>query len=97
MKEYLKKLSSTSIDCPDIPNDFIEKFETVDDRLEAAVEWTERNCPNRIWTLQEIGEAVGITRERIRQIEFEALKKFRWHYNRMCKEDGIDPVTLFLD
>lgn len=33
--------------------------------------------PNETFTLEEIGDFTGLTRERIRQIEKEALKKIR--------------------
>ncbi len=33
-------------------------------------------------TLKEIGKVIGITRERVRQIEAEALEKIRWHLER---------------
>ena len=32
-------------------------------------------------TLEEVGNEFGITRERIRQIEFKALEKIRQHHN----------------
>ena len=33
--------------------------------------------PNETFTLEQIGDFTGLTRERIRQIEMEALKKIR--------------------
>ena len=35
-------------------------------------------------TLEEVGKALGVTRERIRQIEFAALRKCR----RWCARNG---------
>ena len=32
----------------------------------------------RIYTLEEIGQEIGVTRERIRQIESKALKKLKF-------------------
>ena len=32
-------------------------------------------------TLEEVGNEFGVTRERIRQIEFKALEKIRQHHN----------------
>lgn len=34
---------------------------------------------DRLWTLEEIGNKIGVTRERIRQIEARALKKLKNH------------------
>ncbi len=40
---------------------------------------------DEIWTLESIGEHMGVTRERIRQIQVAALQKLR----RMVKQDDI--------
>jgi DNA-directed RNA polymerase sigma subunit (sigma70/sigma32) len=68
--------------------------DTVEDRLSAAVVWTEKNCPQKQWTLAEIAKVTGVTRERIRQIEFEALRKVRRRFTQILKQDGIDPKTI---
>ena len=41
-------------------------------------------------TLEEVGADVGITRERVRQLQIEALGKLR----RMMERDGIGPDQL---
>lgn len=51
--------------------------ETADDRLREAVAWNSEHCPGRVWTLEQIAQVVGCTRERIRQYESKALKKLR--------------------
>lgn len=52
--------------------------ENVDDRLKNLVQWRNETLKNGdCLTLQEIGTAVGLTRERVRQIEAQALKKLR--------------------
>lgn len=42
-------------------------------------------------TLEEVGKEVGLTRERVRQIQVEALKQLR----SMMKEEGIEADLLF--
>ena len=43
-------------------------------------------------TLEEVGEQVGLTRERVRQIQVQALKNLRGKLiaNKLCKEDVMD-------
>ena len=55
---------------------------TTDERLRKACMWVSRNCPGRRLTLEEIGRIMGVTRERVRQIEARALRKLR-HPSRM--------------
>lgn len=38
------------------------------------------------YTLQEIGDYVGLTRERVRQIERDALKKIRLYHGKTLRE-----------
>jgi RNA polymerase nonessential primary-like sigma factor len=42
-------------------------------------------------TLEEVGEAVGLTRERVRQVQMEGLKRLR----RSLESQGLDPRQLF--
>ena len=42
--------------------------------------------PNETFTLEEIGDFTGLTRERIRQIEMEALKKIRKKIHALTNE-----------
>lgn len=44
-----------------------------------------------ISTLEQVGVEIGVTRERVRQIQLEALKKLR----KILKEDGYDGNILF--
>ena len=42
--------------------------------------------PHATYTLQEIGDFVGLTRERVRQIERDALKKIRTYHGKSLRE-----------
>lgn len=50
---------------------------TPEERLRAACVWVADNSPGRQLTLEEIGKIMGVTRERVRQIEAHALRKLR--------------------
>lgn len=50
---------------------------TSEDRLRSACIWIADNSPGRQLTLEEIGKIMGVTRERVRQIEALALRKLR--------------------
>ena len=53
-----------------------------EERLRSACVWVAENAPGRQLTLEEIGHVMGVTRERVRQIEAHALRKLR-HPSRM--------------
>ena len=42
-------------------------------------------------TLEEVGKQIGLTRERVRQIQVEALKRLR----EILEEQGLSEDTLF--
>jgi RNA polymerase nonessential primary-like sigma factor len=42
-------------------------------------------------TLEQVGQAIGVTRERVRQIQLEALKRLR----RILAKEGISVDVLF--
>lgn len=46
-------------------------------------------APARVHTLEEIAMIMGITRERVRQIESQALKKLYFHFTKLYKSDNI--------
>lgn len=51
-------------------------------RLRKACGWISRNDPGRCLTLEEIASIMGVTRERVRQLEAQALRKLR-HPSRL--------------
>lgn len=62
-----------------------EEFDgkNADERLVQAVEWSQEVCPGRVWTLEEIAQVWGVSRERVRQIESRAIKKIRKYHLEM--------------
>ena len=53
-----------------------------EERLRGACEWISKNDPGRCLTLEEISSIMGVTRERVRQLEAQALRKLR-HPSRL--------------
>lgn len=43
------------------------------------------------WTLREVGEAFGVTREQIRRIEMKAIRKLRYHFRQAYGPLPCDP------
>ena len=46
----------------------------------------------RTYTLQEISDVMGVTRERVRQIEHSALKKMYAAFSAVARNEGINPI-----
>ena len=65
---------------------------SVDERLR---KFAEEADPGRVYTLDEIGSVMGVTRERVRQIEQRALQKFYFHIKKVMKEDNITVEQMF--
>lgn len=59
----------------------------VDLKLRAMVESAQ---PGKAYTLQEIADVVGVSRERIRQIEEQGMRKLRNKMYAIMKSDGLD-------
>lgn len=52
-------------------------YGSVEKRLRDACVWMSKNEPGRCLTLEEIANIMGVTRERVRQLESQALRKLR--------------------
>ena len=50
--------------------------------------------PGKSYTLQEIAEVVGVSRERIRQLEFKALRSLRRKMGKILKDDNLEGADL---
>ena len=50
---------------------------SVEERLRQTCCWVSQYCPGRSLTLEQIGSIMGVSRERVRQIEAHALRKLR--------------------
>ncbi len=74
-----EKKTGSDIDTRPIPR---FRGESSDERLQKACDWVALHCPGRQLTLEELGLIMGVTRERVRQIEARALRKLR-HPSRM--------------
>lgn len=46
--------------------------------------------PEQTYTLQQISDKTGLTAERVRQIERQALRKFRSNIEDWLKREGFD-------
>lgn len=51
-------------------------------------------APNRPHTLEEISDVMGCTRERVRQLEAQGLRKLRFHVAKLLKHDSITKEDL---
>ena len=50
---------------------------SIENRLRSARIWVAKNDPGRCLTLEEIASIMDVTRERVRQLEAQALRKLR--------------------
>jgi DNA-directed RNA polymerase sigma subunit (sigma70/sigma32) len=68
------------------------KKQLVDQRLHNMVM---KSRPEQTFTYQQIAEVSGLSHERVRQIELEALAKVKKITLNICREDGIEYRDLF--
>lgn len=47
------------------------------------------------YTLQEISDVMGVTRERVRQIEQSGLKKMFAAFSSVARREGLNPIDWF--
>jgi hypothetical protein len=53
-----------------------------------------KTAPERDHTLEEISNIMGVTRERVRQIEAKALRKLRFQFKSILKKDDLSDDDL---
>ena len=70
-----------------IPTAKAPKLTPVDVKLRLMVSVAE---PGRSYTLQEIADVVGVSRERVRQLEFAALRRLRRKMKKLMKDDNLN-------
>ena len=51
---------------------------------------------NKVWTLEEVGKILNVTRDRIRQIEMKALRKLRHPSISKFIVDYIEPTNFYM-
>ena len=76
-------LDSISLQSPDRSK---KKLTMVDLKLRGMVELSD---PGRSYTLQEIADVIGVSRERVRQIEEKGMRKLRNKLYSIIKADGL--------
>lgn len=64
-----------------------ERAREIDNRLREYVSTLDHP---RVHTLLEIGEIMGVTRERVRQIEGEALRRLHKILTKLMKDENIE-------
>lgn len=65
-------------------------LDTLNNKQRSVVEYRFGLHGNDVYTLEEVGKLIGVTRERVRQIQLEALKRLRKHLER----EGLSIETL---
>lgn len=77
--------------CQHMPKKIVDEYgDDPDTKLRKYME----TAPARPHTLEEIGNIMGITRERVRQIEAQGLRKVRNRLWKILKADGYSEEEL---
>lgn len=69
-----------------------EAMKSLTERQRLVLEWRYGFLDGEPHSLEETGRAMGVTRERVRQIEAKALKWLRW--NKMVRQSPLDEERL---
>ena len=86
-----KKLKGDSTDADNRLKEFLQGLRSTqlkDESGEIVEHWYDPKA-NKQYTLQEIAEVMGVSRERVRQIEEEALRKMWRYLSIMNKREGL--------
>jgi len=74
----------------DVQSNLEDSLSQLSDKQRAVVERRFGLHGHRAATLEEVGQEIGVTRERVRQIQMDALKKLR----RILEQDGFSVDAL---
>ncbi len=79
-------------DCTDADNRLREFLQVLRPTTlpDGTEHWYDREA-NRRYTLEEVGDIMAVSRERVRQIEEQALRKLWRMLNTMSKREGLTP------
>lgn len=81
---------SVLLHCSDLQNYIQTWLARLTDKQRAVVERRFGLCGFETQTLEEVGQEIGVTRERVRQIQIEALERLR----HMLKAAGLSMDTV---
>ncbi len=92
IKNYISTLSNLEEDSiENFKNKITSLLNELDDREKIIISLRNGFKDNKIYTLEEIGKIHGLTRERVRQIENNAMGKI----NECCKLSNIDLASIY--
>lgn len=81
------KEDSTDADCR--LREFLQGLRSTKVRDQEGEHWYSRES-SRQYTLQEIADIMGVSRERVRQVEDQALRKLWRYLSLMNKREGVE-------
>lgn len=83
----INKEDSTDADCR--LREFLQGLRSTKVRDQEDEHWYSRES-SRQYTLQEIADIMGVSRERVRQVEDQALRKLWRYLSLMNKREGVE-------